>query len=216
MVLNTGTTEPRAPAQLLLDLFSTQTGTMQRQTGPVQIILVSLLLLAALLGASVLVVSPVTEPVQTPDRGGSSVVPDAGSTSQEPVDSPTVALDIETRGGTSLTKAKASLVVLPGTTEGGGTKLSLLTVSTSPDSAFDAERLSLVFANGERETQDLKQIVAENEGGAAVRLHWMGLSDARLRRIAGSRALRLEGGGAVLDLSGSSIPAQARALLKTR
>ncbi|MCS4193925.1 hypothetical protein GGP50_002148 [Salinibacter ruber] len=138
---------------------------MQLQTGPVQIILVSLLLLAALLGASVLVVSPVTEPVQTPDRGGSSVVPDAGSTSQEPVDSPTVALDIETRGGTSLTKAKASLVVLPGTTEGGGTKLSLLTVSTSPDSAFDAERLSLVFANGERETQDLKQIVAENEGG---------------------------------------------------
>ncbi len=72
---------------------------MQLQTGPVQIILVLLLLLAALLGASVLAVSPVTEPVQAPDRGGSSVAPEAGSTSQEPVDSPTVELDIEKRGG---------------------------------------------------------------------------------------------------------------------
>ena len=189
---------------------------MQLQTRPVQVILVLLLFLAALLGASVLVISPVTEPVQTPDRGGSSVVPDAGSTSQDSADSPTVELDIEKRGGMSLTRAKASLVVLPGPTESGGTKLSLLTVSTSPQSAFDADQISLVFANGKRETQDLKQIVDENESGAAVRLHWMDLSDERLRRIAGSRALRLEGGGAVLDLSGSPIPAQARALLKTR
>ncbi len=89
-------------------------------------------------------------------------------------------------------------------------------MSTSPQNAFDADQLSLVFANGERETQDLKQIVDKNETGAAVRLHWMDLSDERLRRIAGSRALRLEGRGTVLDLSGSSIPAQARALLKTR
>lgn len=179
---------------------------MQPRTGPVQTILVSLLLPSVFLAA----------PAQAQNLGGGSSVSETESTSQEKGDSPTVELDIEKRGGTSLTQAKASLVVLPGTTESGGTKLSLLTVSESPRRAFDADTLSLVFPNGERETQDLNQIVDESEEGTAVRLHWIDLSDERLRRIADSEGLRLKSGGAVFDLSESSIPAQAQALLEAR
>ncbi|WP_263784394.1 hypothetical protein [Salinibacter grassmerensis] len=185
---------------------------MRLQTGPVPPISASLLCMLALLVASVLATAPAR--AQKPD--GCSTASETESRSQTTVDSSTVELDIEKRGGTSLTQAKASLVVVPGTAESGGAKLSLLTVSESPRSAFDADRLSLVFADGKRETQDLKQVVDENEEGAAVRLHWVDLSAERLRRIAGSKALRLEGGGAVFDLSGSSIPAQAQAVLDTR
>lgn len=171
------------------------------------------LCLAPFLAASVLVA-----PAQAQDLGGGCERSEA-STGQGRIDCPGIELEVEEQSGASLTQVKASIIFRPDIEEDGA-KLSLATVSEGSRTPFDSDKVSLVYAGGEREDLSPRRLVSEQaEEGPTVSMYWIDLSAQSLRRLAESETVRLEGGGAGFALPESaagSIQAQAEAVLEAQ
>ncbi|MBB4091365.1 hypothetical protein [Salinibacter ruber] len=177
------------------------------------------LCLAPFLAASVLVA-----PAQAQDLGGGCERSEA-STGQGRIDCPDIELEVEEQSGASLTQVKASIIFRPDVEEDGtkledGAKLSLATVSEGARTPFDSDKVSLVYAGGEREDLTPRRLGSEQaEEGPTVSMYWIDLSAQSLRRLAESETVRLEGGGAGFALPESaagSIQAQAEAVLEAQ